>query len=571
MYSDRSFQKIDVESHVKIPQERDYAEEGLDGVCQREQLDNISQQYLSGNPKRPLKFVDNVGNEYTYVLKPFLYAVVLILLLELFERLAFYGISFTMVQYLTGVYSEWSANLGDVQAVTIVQSSTGIAYSAPFIGAIICDGFLGPYWTIILFVALVYIPGLGLLALSAYPYGVSDTFPLILVTVGYTALYSIGSGCMKVCISVMGASQMHPIHQKKQVESFFISYYMFINMGGLIGGLTIPVFCQHGAMAVFYSYLTPFVCLTLGLVVFVVGTPRYVRPKAQGSAILDSVKYGMSSLLSCCKKNSQTVQVENGAVQGDKFFGDKLKIMGYLFVLMLLTVPFNIVYSQMLSVFASQGKNMNKALGFIDGAFLQNFDVFSVLIFGFLIGTYLHPFLERKGLKMHPIHKIGAGTALATLAIAWAIGVDYWIHSHYASTGGKLSTLLLVPSFILIGAGEIFALATAYEMGFSLSPIGFKGFGSAINLFCLGGVPNFIAAAIVNACNSFFLSSNGDSKLDTIQLYSEAHLYKYFFVLLGICVFALVVIFMPFTRKFYDHVETKVARIAEAGGQDPQV
>ncbi|MBD5028000.1 hypothetical protein GUF51_25615, partial [Xanthomonas citri pv. citri] len=53
----------------------------------------------------------------------------LILVMEMLERLSFYGINFTQTNYLTGEYGNWSADLGSVQAASWVQTSTAVAYT----------------------------------------------------------------------------------------------------------------------------------------------------------------------------------------------------------------------------------------------------------------------------------------------------------------------------------------------------------------------------------------------------------------------------------------------------------
>ena len=134
-------------------------------VNSRQDLAFLPEKYLSNDSQRPLYL-----HPYTYALKPLLYSVVFILVIECLERFTYYGINTTETAFLIGAYdAEWNANLTDVQAASYTSASIGIAYSAPFLGGILADGLLGDYWCIVLGVAALYIPGLILIALTTFP------------------------------------------------------------------------------------------------------------------------------------------------------------------------------------------------------------------------------------------------------------------------------------------------------------------------------------------------------------------------------------------------------------------
>jgi len=554
--------KVYAESNPgELEENRSSDAKDLENVHHEEQLAYVDPKYLSGDPNRPLKTVDNSGNVYTYVLNPFTYCVFFILILEALERLSYYGVSYTQTSYLSGHYSDtWSAGFSSVESASLTQTSTAIAYTAPFLGAIIADGFIGTYWTIAIFTGLVYIPGLLLIALTAYPFLLGDTFPTTLIRVALMVLYPLGAGCIKSCVNVLGAQQFHPL-QKLALEQYYVQFYMFINIGALVGGIAIPIMCQQGDEFVFYAYLIPVVCLSVGLAIFVLGSGRYVKPKPQGSVILESVGAACRSL-TVCPPSLERMKLSNGG-RYEEAFVEKVKVMGALFLLMLYIVPFNMIYGQMLSVFIIQGNNMLPA-GFIDASMMQNFDAISVLISGWLIGGYFYPFLAKRGIHLHMMTKFAIGTGFGVAAILCAIIVDYQIHSEYEKTGGQISVMWQIFSFMLVGTGEIFAISSAYEAAFNLSPDGFKSFGSAINLFFLGGIANYISTGILNACSSFFLSASGDDNLDTIEKYSESQVYKYMWILFGIAVAGVIVPMLPWSRQFYSFIERKSARIAQA-------
>lgn len=529
-----------------ISPENDYP----DDVSKEEQLALLPAIYLTGNEKRPLKSVDAAGNEYSHVLKPMTYCVMLILLMELLERLSYYGINFTQTAYLTGTYSDWSPDLDSVTASSWTLTATAIAYSVPFLGAIISDGFIGNYYTIIFFTSCVYIPGLLLIALcSKESIWSNGVYPQKVLAAALLGLYAAGAGGIKACVNVMGAQQYHPLLQKSLISDYYVNFYMFINIGAIVGGIVIPLVVQKNA---FGAYLIPVCCLAVGLICFIIGTPRYVRMKPQGSDILQSLK---ATAMACthCPPNIEKVKVSNGGTFDDVFI-DKVKIIARLIVIQLAIIPFNMAYGQMASVFVIQGSVMRSA-GMIDASWMQNFDAFSVLFSGFVVSRFLYPFLEKHGIQLHMATKFSIGTFLGALAILSDVIIDYMIHKHYEETGEPLSIMWQIFPYFFIGAGEIFAESSAYDATFQISPDGLKAFGSALNLFMIGAVPNFISEAILNGCEEWFTGPDGTSNIDTLEQYAGSKVYLYLWVLFGISMFGTLGNLVPWFKQFYSTTE----------------
>jgi hypothetical protein len=89
-------------------------------VCSVEQLGDLPDECLSGDPIRPLQHFDEDGRCDTYALNPMLYSVFMILLTEGIERFAFYGINYTQTLYLTGAYDkDWNADMEAIPASSV--------------------------------------------------------------------------------------------------------------------------------------------------------------------------------------------------------------------------------------------------------------------------------------------------------------------------------------------------------------------------------------------------------------------------------------------------------------------
>jgi len=75
--------------------------------------------------------------------------------------------------------------------------------STKFHSAIILDTFIGNYWTIVIFLIFIYLPGLLLIALVAKPYLLGDTFPTKALYAAYFFFFPGGAGAIKACVSMI--------------------------------------------------------------------------------------------------------------------------------------------------------------------------------------------------------------------------------------------------------------------------------------------------------------------------------------------------------------------------------
>jgi len=524
---------------------RNYLEEQdlPDNIHKAEQLNSLPPELLSGHPRRPLAFTDDRGDTYRYHLTPLHYSVISILMVELLERFSFYGINSTQTLYLTGAYNEeWNADLEAVQASSYVSVSTAIAYTFPLLGALIADRLLGDYWAIVTGACLFYIPGLLLIWATSIPQMLGYEFNHAALRWGLLCLWPIGTGIVKSVVNVFGARQFHPILQASQIESYYVRFYMCINIGALVGGVVVPVTAQSN---VTIAYTIPVLMLTIGMTIFVANTHRYVRTRPRGNC-------GTKEL------DKKHAFVEESTSSG----GPSIWSSAWTSLrISLLILPFNIAYAQMSTTFIVQGSVMQKVFGFIDAAMMNNCDSLSILGFGYLIGSVLYPSLAKRNIRIATTHKFALGSFLGALAIAWALYVDFLIHRAYERDGQKISVAWQAVSYTLIGVGEIFAVSSAYEVAFTASPANAKALASAINLFCVGGLSNFLCIGLYQAGARWFHNARGTSNISNIHDYSQASVYKYFAVLLCIASFGILMNLLPWVRNWVASVEEAAAVI----------
>ena len=211
----------------------------------------------------------------------------------------------------------------------------------------------------------------------------------------------------------------------------------------------------------------------------------------------------------------------------------------------------------MATTFIVQGTVMRKAFGFIDAACMNNADAIAVLVFGSLVGNVMYPWCANHGIKIPTTYKFAIGSVLGAAALMWAMMVEMMIHRTYDATGEKISIMWQAMAYILIGAGEIFAVSAAYEVAYTVAPPDMKVLASACNLFAVGGLPNIICLVLYQACEPWFRNSNGTTMISHISDYSTANVYKFFMVLFAISVGGALLNLLPSVRDFVDTVEDR--------------
>ncbi|KAF4654554.1 hypothetical protein FOL47_009910, partial [Perkinsus chesapeaki] len=103
---------------------------------------------------RPFSWTDRAGNTYHYYENPLWLACVFILMQELCERLAFYGLTPNLQLFLKDYLG-----YADTQADSYVSIFNAILYVTPLLGGILADTLAGVYFTILGF-SLLYMLGL---------------------------------------------------------------------------------------------------------------------------------------------------------------------------------------------------------------------------------------------------------------------------------------------------------------------------------------------------------------------------------------------------------------------------
>jgi hypothetical protein len=157
------------------------------------------------------------------------------------------------------------------------------------------------------------------------------------------------------------------------------------------------------------------------------------------------------------------------------------------------------------------------------------------------------------------------------MAIACALMVEYKIHAAYDRDGSQVVVLWQVFSYTLIGIGEIFAVSSAYEVAFTMAPLERKAQASAVNLFCVGGLPSILCIALYQVGARWFTNSRGTTEISDLEDYCTAHVYKYFLVLFLICLLGVVINLLPPVKNWVASIEEEAAEALKTPMATPKM
>jgi hypothetical protein len=348
---------------------------------------------------------------------------------------------------------------------------------------------------------------------------------------------------------VFGAKQFHPVLQSSKLESYYIYYYQMINVGALGGGILVPLVAQLNETA---AFLAPAGLVALCLLVFTLCSSRYVKVSPCRDALAKTFQVVGGD--GCWPRSRRFPLSRRGARAAQQL----MRVV----IVSSLKLPFDLAFCQMTTVFLIQAMAM-RPIGFIDAAMMLNFNAICGILGGAVLGSWLYPALQRRGIKLAVTHKYAIGTFLGAGSIASAIAVDYAIHNAINSGGPKVSILWQAFNYALIGIGELFVVATSFEAVYVIAPRDQKGFASAINQFIMSGLPNFVSIGLYNAL-SFWLPSQQGNPADS---YAESKVYNYLWILLAIMIIGVVLNLLPSVTTWVEHIYQE-ALDAEAQGGD---
>ncbi|KAL6647609.1 hypothetical protein ACP70R_015046 [Stipagrostis hirtigluma subsp. patula] len=485
---------------------------------------------------------------------------------ECCERLAYYGMSSNLVNYMVDRLRQ-----GNAAAANNVNNWSGTCYVMPLLGAFLADAYLGRYRTIAAFMAL-YIAGLALLTASASapglrPPGGGQAPSLGQSAAFFTALYliAVGTGGIKPCVSSFGADQFDDAdpRERQSKSSFFNWFYMSINVGALVAssvlvwvqmnvgwgwGFGIPAAAMAVAVASFllgsrlYRHQKPGGSpLTRMLQVLVAAWRKRNSPPAADASLLHEAPSDSASAIQGSRKLEHTDQfrwLDRAALvtaADDESKRDpwrlctvtqveELKSVARLLPVWASGIVMSAVYSQMSTMFVLQGNTLDPRMGGGAGAFkipsasLSIFDTISVIAWAPAYDRLVVPAARRW--TGHPrgftqLQRMGIGLAVSVLSML-AAGALEVARLRVAAERGMLdsadylpiSIFWQVPQYFIIGAAEVFTFIGQIEFFYDQSPDAMRSMGTALSLTS-SALGSYLSAALVAVVMSITTRNGG--------------------------------------------------------------
>ncbi|KAF7054769.1 hypothetical protein CFC21_062393 [Triticum aestivum] len=512
----------------------------------------------------------------------------LILGTEVCERLAYYGISKSLVTYLSTRLHE-----GNVSAARNFTTWQGTCYLTPLIGATLADSYWGKYRTIAVF-STIYFLGMSALTLSASvpylqpPQCIGSFCPkpaLHQYLIYFVGLYMIalGAGGIKPCVSSFGADQFDdtdPIERTKK-GAFFNWFYFSINIGSLISGTVLIWVQEKYGYGIGFAIPTFFIALAIGS--FFLGSEVYRFQIPGGSPLTRACQVVVaaiykrnvdlpvdSSLLYECHGKRSAIEGSRKLEHSSEFsFLDKsavilrsecgdihnpwrlctvtqieeLKILMRMFPIWATGIVFFTVCAQNSSMFIEQGMALNNQVGSfkIPPATLSSLDVISIVVWVPIYERFIVPIARRltgKERGFSELQRMGIGLFVSTIAVAVAALVEIKRLESARSEGlvhqkvpVSMSILWQAPQYLLIGVGEVFTSIGQAEFFYNQSPDSMRSLCSAFALVTVS-LGSYLSSFILTLVS--YLTTRGEQMGWIPDNLNEGHLDRFFWLIAGL-------------------------------------
>lgn len=485
---------------------------------------------------------------------------------EAAERFNYYGLrailtTFMVAQFYNPTGSTDPAVVQAAEATANAKTHDFVAmtYLLPMFGGMVADWFWGKYKTI-LWLSLVYAVGSIMVALSVDS-EVMFTTSLMLI--------ALGAGGIKPCVSANVGDQFDESNSHL-ISKAFDAFYASINAGSVLSILLIPYLKKHYGPTIAFG--VPAIAMLIAVLFFWLGRDKYRRvapPKTDPNRIVVLATAFLSLLASYLyfdkylhmgvgpvlgawlvlvialafvfkkqwfAKPGNFVGINlyaltnGGFAAAAKEYGDET-IEGIKSVWRVLSVfafipVFWALWDQSQSEWVVQASKMDlnwlgikweaEQISFVNAAFILAFiPLFSFVIF---------PALNKSGLKVTPLRKIGAGFILTALSFVIIAIIQGWID---AGQTPNISWQIL--AFVVLTAGEVLISITGLEYAYTQAPPSMKSTIMACWLITVT-IGNVIVSVVQNN-----IKDGG--------FFAQFHGAGFFWLFTGIC-FATAILFM---------------------------
>jgi proton-dependent oligopeptide transporter, POT family len=379
------------------------------------------------------------------------------------ERFSFYGmrsiLTLFMTTYLMSANGQLSV-MNDNEATGWFHEFVFGVYFLPILGAIISDGLLGKYRTI-LSLSVVYCLGHFALALNDTRMGLFLGLLLI----------AIGSGGIKPCVSAHVGDQFSTGNQHLLSRAFGW-FYLSINLGSSVSVYLCPILLNDKAFGPHYAFGLPGLLMLIATVVFWMGRKKFVHIPRGGLGFVREF-----------------------------FSREGFGAIGRLFIVYLFVAVFWSLWDQSSGgEWTLQARNLDLhflGLTLLPGQ-VQVANPLLILTLIPLFNYFIYPAIHRV-FPLTPLRKIGLGLFL----IAASFAVIWWIQIQI-DQGAKPSVSWQLLAYVLLTASEVMVSVTGLEFSYTQAPKKMKSVVMATWLFTVAlgnqftAILNFLIPTLSN-------------------------------------------------------------------------
>ncbi|PRQ36719.1 putative proton-dependent oligopeptide transporter family, major facilitator superfamily [Rosa chinensis] len=528
-------------------------------------------------------------------------ACAFVVVYEVFERMAYYGISSNLILYLTNKLHQ-----GTVTSANNVTNWVGTIWITPILGAYVADAHLGRYWTFLI-ACIIYLSGMSVLTLAVSLPALKPPKCLdanienckkastLQLAVFYGSLYTlaIGTGGTKPNISTIGADQFDDFDPKEKAQKLsFFNWWMFSIFFGTLFANTILVYIQDN-VGWTLGYALPTLGLLISILIFLAGTPFYRHKVPSGSPFTRMARVIVAALrkwkvtLPSDPKEFHELHLDDYATKGKfridstpsiRFLNkaavktastspwrlcsvtqvEETKQMLRMIPILLATFVPSIMVAQIHTLFVKQGTTLNRRVGNfkIPPASLAGFVTLSMLINVVLYDRFFVKFMRKltknpRGITL--LQRMGIGMILHIFIMVIASLTERYrlniAKEHgVVESGGQvpLTILVLLPQFVLMGTADAFLEVAKIEFFYDQAPESMKSLGTSYSMTTLG-IGNFLSSFLLSTVSH--ITKEHGHKGWILNNLNASHLdyYYAFFAILNFLNF----IFFLFMTKMY--------------------
>ncbi|MGZ8247109.1 POT family MFS transporter [Methylomagnum sp.] len=383
---------------------------------------------------------------------------------EAAERFSYYGMRAVLVVFMTQYLMSADGRpdpMSEEEAKGWFHLFVSATYFTPLLGALLADGWLGKYRTIIV-LSLIYC--LGHLALA-----LDDTRAGLLLGQGLIAL---GAGGIKPCVSAHVGDQFADTNQHL-LSRIYSWFYFAINFGAFTSMLLTPwLMANHGASV---AFAVPGLLMLAATAIFWAGRHRFTHIPAGGMAF---VRASLS--------------------------GDGWRSLSGLAVIFGFMTVFWALFDQTGSSWVLQAQKMDQTVFGIPvlPSQIQAANPLLIMLLTPLFYYGVYPRLERR-VRLTPLRKIGFGMCLAGLSFVLAAWIQQAIDA-----GGQPPIGWQLLAYLVLTSAEVMVSITGLEFAYTQAPKVMKSFVMALFMASVAAGNLFTGAV-----NFFIQNPDGGSKL----------------------------------------------------------